>query len=199
MIERPLNGLLDVNGWDLAKALQLLLKGNAVIVEWLRSPILYAGTDRFGDELLDFANRHCDPRRIGRHYLHLGQRQRRTYFRDGKAVELKKIFYALRPAAALRWLRVHGGRELPPMHFPLLMEQSEAPAEVRRIAAELIAAKAQTRELGKARLPDAISRFVESEFEAAACLFEVDVEPISAGARGEAEMLFRKWVRNGSS
>ena len=38
VIEFALEDDLDANGWDLAKALRLLLKGNAVIVEWLRSP-----------------------------------------------------------------------------------------------------------------------------------------------------------------
>ncbi len=33
VIETPLDGLLDVNGWDVAKALRLLVKGNAVVIE----------------------------------------------------------------------------------------------------------------------------------------------------------------------
>jgi predicted nucleotidyltransferase len=33
VIETPLDGLLDVNGWDVAKALRLILKGNAVVIE----------------------------------------------------------------------------------------------------------------------------------------------------------------------
>ena len=40
VIETPLDAVLDVNGWELGKALKLLLKGNAVIIEWLRSPIV---------------------------------------------------------------------------------------------------------------------------------------------------------------
>src|ERR1700757_32936 len=36
VIEFPIEDDLDANGWDLAKALRLLLKGNAVIIEWLR-------------------------------------------------------------------------------------------------------------------------------------------------------------------
>src|ERR1700753_208647 len=39
VIETPLDGLLDVNGWDVTKALRLIVKGNAVVIEWLRSPI----------------------------------------------------------------------------------------------------------------------------------------------------------------
>src|SRR4051812_49968845 len=47
VIETPLEGEMDVNGWDLSKALRLLLKGNAVVIEWLTSPIQYAGNTKF--------------------------------------------------------------------------------------------------------------------------------------------------------
>jgi predicted nucleotidyltransferase len=102
VIETPLQGDLDVNGWELGKALKLLLKGNAVIIEWLRSPYVYRGDPWFRDAFLDFANRFADRELIGRHYLHLGERQRRGHFGDGKLVPQKKVFYALRPAATLR-------------------------------------------------------------------------------------------------
>lgn len=107
VIETPLIGDLDVNGWDLGKALKLLLKGNAVIVEWLNSPFAYRGDPAFRSAFLDFAHEHSDRDRVAGHYLHLGERQRHVYFPDGEDVPLKKLFYALRPAAALRWLRVH--------------------------------------------------------------------------------------------
>src|SRR5262245_56148107 len=34
VIERPIDTTLDVSGWDLRKALQLLLRSNAVLIEW---------------------------------------------------------------------------------------------------------------------------------------------------------------------
>lgn len=35
VIERPIIDNIDLNGWDLRKALGLLLKSNAVVSEWL--------------------------------------------------------------------------------------------------------------------------------------------------------------------
>jgi predicted nucleotidyltransferase len=102
VIEFPPEDDLDANGWDLGKALRLLLKGNAVIVEWLRSPVVYRGQAWFRDGFLEFARHAATREAIGRHYLHLGERQRRVYFGDGTSVAQKKIFYALRPAATLR-------------------------------------------------------------------------------------------------
>ncbi|HAO31789.1 MAG TPA: hypothetical protein DCQ84_02400, partial [Candidatus Competibacteraceae bacterium] len=38
VIERPIEDLLDINGWDLRKALQLMYKSNPPLFEWLHSP-----------------------------------------------------------------------------------------------------------------------------------------------------------------
>ena len=44
VIEQPINDLLDMNGWDLQKALRLLYKSNPTLFEWLKSPIVYMET-----------------------------------------------------------------------------------------------------------------------------------------------------------
>jgi len=198
VIETPLEGELDVNGWELGKALKLLLKGNAVAIEWLMSPIVYRGDPAFREELMALAVGFTSPHRVARHYLHLGERQRRTCFADGKAVKLKKIFYALRPAVALRWLRLHPGEAIAPMHFPTLMRECDPPAELLAIAEELIARKAVTRELGVTPLPKPIEAFIDAEF-ALANAVPPQRTTLAADARRAAEALFRKWVGRLSS
>ena len=192
VIETPLDAVLDVNGWDLGKALKLLLKGNAVIIEWLRSPLVYRGDAAFRDEMLTFATEFADRDLIARHYLHLGERQRHTYFCDGKDVPLKKIFYALRPAATLRWLRLRPGEAIAPMHFPTLMASCEPPTDVAAVVADLMARKAQTRELGSAPLPEPIRAFMDTEFDLARIAFEKGPVRLSADAVAAAEALFRR-------
>jgi predicted nucleotidyltransferase len=167
VIEYAPDGVFDVNGWDLAKALRLLLKGNAVIVEWLQSPIVYRGEASFRDGFLELARRIAPREAIARHYLHLGERQRRIYFEDGDSVPQKKVFYALRPAAALRWMRLNPSMLIAPMHFPTLMAECDPPAELRAEVEDLLRRKAETRELGEAPLSPAVVRFVDSEFEIA--------------------------------
>src|SRR4029453_1482467 len=93
VIEFPPEGDLDANGWDFGKALRLLLKGNAVVIEWLQAPGIFCGDAWFRDAFLAFPRHAATRQAIGRHYLHLGERQRRTYFGDGKSVAQKKIFY----------------------------------------------------------------------------------------------------------
>jgi hypothetical protein len=195
VIETPLTDDLDVNGWDLAKALKLLLKGNAVVIEWLMSPVAYAVDTEFRDDLAALAARHVGAHRIARHYLHLGERQRRVFLAEGGPIRLKKIFYALRPATALRWLRLHPGESVAPMHFPTLMQDCEAPADVRTITADLIARKAQTRELGSALLPKPIASFIDEEFAIAGETLPARSPHVADEAKSAAERLFRFWVR----
>ncbi len=172
----------------------MLLKGNAVILEWLRSPIVYCGEPEFRAELLDFALAFADRSLVGRHYLHLGERQRRVYFGDDKDVPLKKIFYALRPAAALRWLRMHSDQAVPPMHFPTLMAECSPPADVTTIVAALLLQKAVTRELGSEPLPAPIGAFIDGEFAAATVAYEQAGTLLRPAAVHAAEVLFRKHV-----
>ena len=195
VIETPPGPVLDVNGWEIGKALKLLLKGNAVIIEWLRSPVVYRGDAAFRSELLEFALAFANRTLIGRHYLHLGERQRRTYFGDGKDVPLKKLFYALRPAATLRWLRMRSAEAIAPMHFPTLMAESDPPDRVTAIVADLLDRKARTRELGSAPLPEPIRAFIDDEFEAARIAFEGDFIRPAPEAVSAAEALFRHHVR----
>ena len=194
VIETPLVDDIDLNGWELGKALKLLLKGNAVVIEWLMSPIVYDGDARFRDDLTEFAYRWSSRDGVMRHYLHLGERQRRTYFADGKDVQLKKLFYALRPAAALRWLRLHTDRAVAPMHFMTLMEQSDPPADVLATALELIRLKAKTRELGSGPLPPEIEAFVDREFAEARAILPEQAQRLSPNAKAAAEELFRATV-----
>jgi len=153
VIELPLEGDLDVNGWDLGKALRLMLKGNAVVIEWLTSPFVYGGKSRFRDETLHWPKEATRPAAIARHYLHLGERQRRTHFADDRAVEIKRLFYGLRPAMALRWLRLHPAVRSRPCIFRPLVAESGLPADVTEIVDDLLARKAVTRELGRGPLP----------------------------------------------
>jgi uncharacterized protein len=193
VIEIPLVGDLDVNGWDLAKAISLIVKGNAVVLEWLQSPIAYCGDAAFRDALLEFATSHASRTSIMLHHYHLGDRQRRTYFPPGEEVPIKKLFYALRPAATLRWMRVHPDRIVPPMHFPTLIKECDPPPVIVRIIDDLIARKAVTRELGTAPVPAQIDTLIEDEFAIAR---EIAPEPArNDAARAAGKALFADLIR----
>ena len=196
VIETPLDGDLDVSGWDLRKAIKLLLKGNAVIIEWLKSPIAYRGEAWFREAFLDFADRFADRELIARHYLHLGERQRRVHFGDRTLVPQKKLFYALRPAAALRWFRLYPDSKIAPMHFPTLMAECRPPDDVAELTSALISRKSVTRELGAGPLPNPIARFIDDEFEIARTVYEGARHALSEEALGHAEDFYKDVLRH---
>jgi predicted nucleotidyltransferase len=199
VIEEPSDRVLDIGGWDLAKALRLLIKGNAVVVEWLTSPFVYAGDDRFRAECLALSRQVVRPAAVARHYLHLGERQRRTYFVDLRAIPLKKIFYALRPAVALRWLRLHDEQAVVPMHFPTLVAQTDLPGDVAAVIDDLMARKAATRELGSGPLPEPIGALIDAEFAVARVRWPAAASPPDPAARRAADELFRRWIAPAST
>jgi uncharacterized protein len=194
VIELPTDPVIDVNGWDLAKALRLLIKGNAVVIEWLTSPFVYAGDAAFRDEALALAQQAVRPAAVARHYLHLGERQRRTYFANAHAIPIKKIFYALRPAVALRWLRLHPGEPVAPMHVPTLIAAADLPADVIPIVDVLLARKAVTSELGSGLLPPPIGSLIDTEFAIARDVWLDQPWRPEARILAAANDLFRRWV-----
>ncbi|WP_067544680.1 nucleotidyltransferase domain-containing protein [Nocardia crassostreae] len=191
VIETPLVGLLDVNGWDLVKALRLLVNGNAVLIEWLMSPITYRGDAQFRDELRALADAVADRNRIARHYLHLGRRQWQLFDSNRS---LKKVFYSLRPAMALRWLHEHSDKSVAPMHLPTLLAECDLPADFMASVTELTELKSRTREMGSGGVPAPIAEFIEAEFERAAVEFVKDEPAQRERAKELAAEFFRSRV-----
>lgn len=192
-IELPIEDKLDLAGWDLGKAITLLLKGNAVLLEWLSSPIVYAGDHTLRDRLLGLAASHGNRTATAHHYLNLGERQRHLHLAAHEPVRIKKIFYTLRPAAALRWLRKHD-LGVPPMRLQRLLGESEAPAAIQTLAAELVAQKADALEADVVALPPELARWMDEEFEAARAALPERWNGNADAARKAAETLFQSVV-----
>jgi uncharacterized protein len=160
VIETPLDHVYDVNGWDLRKALALLVRGNATVGEWLRSPIVYRGDEDVAAGLLALADEVVDRPGLLRHYLHVGRHNLALLESSGR---LKKFFYALRPALCLRWLRLHPDVAVPPMDVATLLGGADLPAATRGAVEDLVAQKSRTREIGHAPVPDELRAFVVAE------------------------------------
>lgn len=193
VIERPMDGLLDIAGWDLGKALLLLVKPNPVLLEWLRSPIVYRADEAAMVRLTDLAERSTYRRASIYHYRHLGEGQYEREIASKAQVRLKRYFYSLRPALALRWLRLRSGVPVP-MDLPTLRAGTDLPADVAVAIDRLLAAKAATKELGEGDRIPMIDKLIESEF-AAASADALPPEPIDPRLAGEADDLFRALVR----
>jgi len=132
VIEWQLDDVLDINGWDVRKALQLLFKCNPTIFEWCASPIVYRTSPEF--EAFKALLPKCFSEKKGLfHYWHMADSNYREYLK-GDTVRLKKYFYVLRPLLAAKW--IVSKQTPPPMLFSELMEaelDAELVPEVERL------------------------------------------------------------------
>lgn len=114
VIEQPISGELDVGGWELRKALQLLRDSNPTLLEWLHSPIVYRQEDAWATRLRGLAEDKFSPVRGYHHYVSMARKNLREHLYHD-VVRYKKYLYVLRPLLAARWIRE--GRGVPPMRF----------------------------------------------------------------------------------
>lgn len=124
VIELPIAGELDINGWDLDKTLRLLRASNPTLFEWFSSPIVYRET-AFVQEFRAVMQQYFSSKRGLSHYLSMAGSNYREYLK-GDTVKAKKYFYVLRPVLACRWILDKGTP--PPMLFSELMEAELDPA-----------------------------------------------------------------------
>jgi predicted nucleotidyltransferase len=107
VIELPIVDDLDVNGWDIVKALNLFRSSNPPLLEWLHSPIVYRETGGLAADLREIARTNASLRRMTYHYLSMARTQFKSYIEDKAEVPLKKYLYVLRPLVSIRWLEQH--------------------------------------------------------------------------------------------
>ena len=107
---------------------------------------------------------------------------------------LKKLFYALRPAATVRWLERHADSATPPMEIMPLLIEGGASDEVIALVTELVAQKAVTREMGVGTAPPRLLAYVEETIALGTTLFVSDETNLEA-RRARAAEFFRGAVR----
>ena len=147
VIEWQLDEVLDINGWDLKKALLAFGKGNPNVMEWANSPIIYRKSEDW-DNVWKAASAYFSEKSALCHYYGTANSTYRGHL-SGDQIRYKKYFYALRPLLCCRWIeRFH---EIPPMEFQKLLTLFDDPesglsAELYAGIQELLARKAITEE-----------------------------------------------------
>ena len=137
VIERPIDAELDLGGWDLRKSLGLMVRSNAVIFEWLASPLVYRCDPAIVTMLKALVPAAVHLPALAYHYDRLA----RGAWSEGDAdIRLKSYFYALRPALSLLWIRDRG--TAPPMDLPALLAGIAVPAAVETAIEALLPRKA---------------------------------------------------------
>jgi predicted nucleotidyltransferase len=151
VLELPISELLDINGWDLRKAIDLIMRSNATVGEWLTSPIVYRRDEPRCALLLDFVRGQYSPRHYARHYFHFAQKQWNAA--TGKSTVTDKAYcYMVRTLLAFRWTVEH--QALAPMSVDDLLGGVGLPYDVERAFTELRLRKMTGTELiNAARVP----------------------------------------------
>lgn len=156
VIELPINDALDINGWELRKALRLFRKSNAPLYEWLQSPIVYAADLTFVGELKTMMCSNFSARAGMHHYLSMA---RGVYENElsGEMVKLKRYFYALRPVLAARWIADQ--KSVPPMDFRSLRKLMPETHSMK--LEELLSIKANVNESFLIEKDSTLNTFIE--------------------------------------
>ncbi|MGP6088743.1 nucleotidyltransferase domain-containing protein [Antarctobacter jejuensis] len=199
VIERPIDDELDISGWELSKALTLALGSNAVIAEWLQSPVIYLAEEEAVQRLSGFAARALDRKSVSWHYLSLLRRQQARLIGPDGQPRLKRFFYILRPALALRWIRLNAAA-MPPMDMARLRAGCDLDAETEAAIDRLIVQKMAASESAAGHTPDPhLTDLIDAESEATDVWLKSAVSPKNAALRDEANELHRDLTLSGIS
>jgi len=177
VIELPISDLFDYSGWDIRKSLFLLNKSNPVLLEWLRSPIVYRKDSELVGTLFEASRQYYSPAASIHHYLHMATGNFRDYL-QGSQVKVKKYFYVLRPLLACSWIERMD--EPPPMEFERLLNHCEASDSFKSEVRKLLTRKRAGLELGIEPAIPEIGHFITEQiayFEAKAVHFGSGIRP----------------------
>ncbi|MFK2824603.1 nucleotidyltransferase domain-containing protein [Bacillus sp. B190/17] len=160
VIELPINDLLDMNGWELTKALKLFRKSNPPLLEWLQSTIVYYEAFSTIDRMKNLHREVFAPHSCLYHYLNMARNNYREYL-QGENVKIKKYFYVLRPVLAAKWIEEFN--EFPPLEFQTLLEKMIPAGEIKDAVAILLERKMSGDELDVEPRIYIINQFLNEE------------------------------------
>ena len=158
-IDWELNEVLDINGWDLKKALQHFHKSNATLFEWSNSPVVYYTTEEWKNLYEQVAKSYFACKSTMYHYYGTANKNYHEYLMEDM-VKYKKYFYVLRPILACKWIEEK--KCPPPVLFDelvegVLEEKMKAPVQ------ELLEKKVKMSESDKAPKMDVINQYIEEK------------------------------------
>lgn len=160
VIEYPIVDEIDINGWDVRKALKLYANSNPAFIEWLQSPIGYMNQSCLKAEAKSVLSEIYDPCAGWHHYRHMAKSNTRNYL-TREEVPLKKYLYVIRALLAARYVETH--QAPPPLPIFELLDAVES-YDVRKTIEDLIAQKRSVGELGTGAAIPVLNDFIEAEF-----------------------------------
>lgn len=162
VIEIPVDEVLDINGWDIRKALRLATKSNFVLWEWLQSPVVYIEEENFRKEMLKAIAGRFSPISMAHSYLSLAKRTMEQHYQD-TTILMKKYFYIIRPLFCALWIIEKG--TVPPMEFKDLLPLVTGEEEFLAAISDLIEIKSGSSEGDRCDRIPAIDTVIDATLE----------------------------------
>jgi uncharacterized protein len=190
VIEAMLPGDLDLSGWDLRKTLRLFSKCNLALNEWLGSPVIYREVPEFAARMRQLVGPYFNPIAAMHHYRSMAHAAFTSHYMDGR-INIKKLFYVLRPLLACRW--IEQTRTQPPTAFSELVAAECVSGEERQWIEALLQRKVVALEAAPIEISAAIVATITTELEhyqSAASALSAPRKPDGA----ELDRVLRDWV-----
>lgn len=160
-LDWELNEVLDINGWDLKKALQHFHKSNATLFEWANSPVVYYSAPEWEELYENTAKQYFSVKSALYHYYGTANNNYHEYLLEDM-VKYKKYFYVLRPILCCRWIEQKNCP--PPVLFDDLV-QSVLEEDMKPVVADLLEKKVRMSEADKAPRIEVLNQYIEKNLE----------------------------------
>jgi uncharacterized protein len=162
VIEYGITDDIDLNGWDIRKALRLFWRSNPAFVEWIQSPLVYIESGGFAAGARELIP-HVYSNEAGiYHYRSMARTNYRGYLR-AEMVPLKKYFYVLRPLLSVLWIERYGAAA--PIEFDRLLHLLDGQTQLLADINDLLVKKRAAPEMGLAEPVPSINAFIEKELQ----------------------------------
>ncbi len=158
VIEYPIVDEIDINGWDVRKALKLLWRSNPGIVEWLQSPIVYVDDGLFASAARALLPDIYSPVKGIYHYRYMAKNNYRAHIKHEDVV-IKKYFYILRAILSCKWIEQKS--QPAPIEFHKVRELVANNTSLNNEIAALLERKMSSQEKEIAAPIPALNQFIE--------------------------------------
>ena len=159
-IDWELDETLDINGWDLSKALQHFHKSNATLFEWSNSPVVYYTSSEWA-QIRQIVETYFSCKSTLYHYYGTAKSNYKEHV-SGDLVKYKKYFYVLRPLLACKWIEQK--KCPPPVLFQNLVDEV-LDEDMKPVVSDLLQKKVQMSEADKAPRIHALDDYIEDNLE----------------------------------
>lgn len=156
-IERYYPNDIDCAGWDARKTLRLFAGCNVALHEWLGSPTVYRDEGGFLAEMQGLAPDYFNPQKAMHHYLGAARNIHDNHL-EGHAINIKKLFYVVRPLLAAIWIA--GRKSIPPVPFDALLDAGLLPDDLDREVRDLRESKRAAAERDATRISEELRKWM---------------------------------------